>query len=211
MKQEVVVPWLYIAQYSSSFPKKVNTHCATYWQQEAKLSWQRSFNSPDIFMVWTTPEPDSRIPPGYWTACHNVHNTFISKFHDNVYEGARAHSTLLAVEPLYPTQWTFKCPIFWLRMPLLITLMTSNVCYLIPGVSQSQNEANGKLGTVQTVGNLWRIRLNAAKQTGTWKININTKEPYTLKITGQKLSQKLCLFVHALKLQIKGVVHLVGK
>lgn len=64
--------------------------------------------------------------------------------------------------------------------------MTNNVCYQIPGVSQSQNGASGELGTVQTVGNLWRIRLNAAKQTGTWKINIDSKEPYTLKITGQK-------------------------
>ena len=89
--------------------------------------------------------------------------------------------------------------------------MTINVSYQIPGVSQSQNEANGKLGTIQTVGNLWRIRLNADKQTGKWKININSKEPYTLKITGQKLSHKLCLLVHALELQIKGVTHLVGK
>ena len=89
--------------------------------------------------------------------------------------------------------------------------MTNNVCYKIPGVSQSQNEASGELGTIQTVGNLWRIRLDAAKQTGTWKININSKEPYTLKITGQKLSQELCFLVHALNLQIKGVIHLVGK
>lgn len=96
-------------------------------------------------------------------------------------------------------------------MPLRYILVTSNVSYQIPGVSQSQNEANGKLGTIQTVGNLWRIRLNADKQTGKWKLNINSKEPYTLKVTGEKLSHELRLLVHALELQIKGVIHLVGK
>ncbi|XP_035856536.1 von Willebrand factor A domain-containing protein 7 isoform X2 [Sander lucioperca] len=53
------------------------------------------------------------------------------------------------------------------------------------GVSQSSNEATGKLGTIKTVGNLRRIRFNADIQTGTWKININSNQPYTLKVTGQ--------------------------
>nr|XP_046259636.1 von Willebrand factor A domain-containing protein 7 [Scatophagus argus]XP_046259644.1 von Willebrand factor A domain-containing protein 7 [Scatophagus argus] len=53
------------------------------------------------------------------------------------------------------------------------------------GVSQSHNEANGKLGIIKSVGNLKRIHLNADKQTGTWKINIKSNQPYTLKITGQ--------------------------
>uniref|UniRef100_A0A668S8L1 von Willebrand factor A domain containing 11 n=1 Tax=Oreochromis aureus TaxID=47969 RepID=A0A668S8L1_OREAU len=53
------------------------------------------------------------------------------------------------------------------------------------GVTQSQSESSGKLGTIQTVGNLHRIRLNSDKQAGTWQININSNQPYTLKITGQ--------------------------
>ncbi|XP_013865688.1 von Willebrand factor A domain-containing protein 7 [Austrofundulus limnaeus] len=53
------------------------------------------------------------------------------------------------------------------------------------GISQNHNEASGKLGTIKTVGNLWRIRLNSDKQSGTWKINIKTAQPYTLKVTGQ--------------------------
>ncbi|XP_028256290.1 von Willebrand factor A domain-containing protein 7-like isoform X1 [Parambassis ranga] len=53
------------------------------------------------------------------------------------------------------------------------------------GVSQNSNEANGKLGTIQSVGNLRRIRLNHDKQAGTWKININSNQPYTIKVTGQ--------------------------
>ncbi|XP_040002407.1 von Willebrand factor A domain-containing protein 7 isoform X2 [Xiphias gladius] len=53
------------------------------------------------------------------------------------------------------------------------------------GVSQTNTEANGKLGTIKTVGNLRRMYLNADKQTGTWQINIKSNEPYTLKVTGQ--------------------------
>ncbi|XP_039860583.1 von Willebrand factor A domain-containing protein 7-like isoform X4 [Simochromis diagramma] len=53
------------------------------------------------------------------------------------------------------------------------------------GVTQSQSEASGKLGTIQTVGNLHRIRFNSEKQAGNWQININSNQPYTLKITGQ--------------------------
>ncbi|XP_005945584.1 von Willebrand factor A domain-containing protein 7 isoform X2 [Haplochromis burtoni] len=53
------------------------------------------------------------------------------------------------------------------------------------GVTQSQSEASGKLGTIQTVGNLHRIRFNSEKQAGNWQIHINSNQPYTLKITGQ--------------------------
>uniref|UniRef100_A0A673VTR7 von Willebrand factor A domain-containing protein 7-like n=1 Tax=Salmo trutta TaxID=8032 RepID=A0A673VTR7_SALTR len=53
------------------------------------------------------------------------------------------------------------------------------------GVTQKQNEANGKLGTVQTVGNLYRVRLATDKHTGLWEISMNSNQPYTLKVTGQ--------------------------
>ncbi|XP_034146852.1 von Willebrand factor A domain-containing protein 7-like [Esox lucius] len=53
------------------------------------------------------------------------------------------------------------------------------------GVTQTEIEASGKLGTVQKVGNLYRIRLASNKQTGLWEINMNSNQPYTLKITGQ--------------------------
>lgn len=53
------------------------------------------------------------------------------------------------------------------------------------GVTQSSSQANGALGTIQTVGNLWRIRVKADKESGTWKISITSNNPYTLKITGQ--------------------------
>uniref|UniRef100_A0A671YRG3 von Willebrand factor A domain containing 11 n=1 Tax=Sparus aurata TaxID=8175 RepID=A0A671YRG3_SPAAU len=79
------------------------------------------------------------------------------------------------------------------------------------GVSQSQNGASGELGTVQTVGNLWRIRLNAAKQTGTWKINIDSKEPYTLKITGQSTITFIYDFVESFKGPHPGYAVLSGR
>uniref|UniRef100_A0A665WD84 von Willebrand factor A domain-containing protein 7-like n=1 Tax=Echeneis naucrates TaxID=173247 RepID=A0A665WD84_ECHNA len=67
------------------------------------------------------------------------------------------------------------------------------------GVSQSSSEVNGKLGTIQTVGNLRRIRLNANKQTGTWKINIVSNQPYTLKVTGQSTISFIYEFVESFK------------
>lgn len=53
------------------------------------------------------------------------------------------------------------------------------------GVTQKQNEANGKLGTVQTVGNLYRVRLAPDKHTGLWEISMNSNQPYTLKVMGE--------------------------
>ncbi|KAM3864968.1 von Willebrand factor A domain-containing protein 7 [Diretmus argenteus] len=65
------------------------------------------------------------------------------------------------------------------------------------GVSQSDSEGSGKLGTIQAVGNLRRIRVNADKQIGTWKININSNSPYTLKVTGQSTITFIYDFVEA--------------
>lgn len=72
-------------------------------------------------------------------------------------------------------------------MPLWYNFKTNDAFLQILGVSQSHNEAIGQLGTVQTVGNLRRIRLSDDKLTGTWKINIISNNPYTLKVTGQIL------------------------
>lgn len=66
-------------------------------------------------------------------------------------------------------------------------------------MNQNQNEETGKLGTVGTVGNLWRIRLNPDKETGTWKINITSTQPYTLKVTGQSTITFIYDFVERFK------------
>ncbi|KAM4603595.1 von Willebrand factor A domain-containing protein 7 [Polymixia lowei] len=65
------------------------------------------------------------------------------------------------------------------------------------GVTQDSSEASGKLATVQTVGNLRRIRLNADKQAGTWQIDIMSSQPYTLKVTGQSTITFIYDFVEA--------------
>ncbi|XP_067106281.1 von Willebrand factor A domain-containing protein 7-like [Osmerus mordax] len=52
------------------------------------------------------------------------------------------------------------------------------------GVSQN-SQTSGPLGTMATVGNLRRISLNSANQTGSWEISIISTEPYTLKVIGQ--------------------------
>ncbi|XP_051241399.1 von Willebrand factor A domain-containing protein 7 [Dicentrarchus labrax] len=67
------------------------------------------------------------------------------------------------------------------------------------GVSQNHNEASGKLGTIQTVGTLRRIRLNADNQTGAWQINIKSNQAYTLKVTGQSTITFIYKFVERFK------------
>ncbi|KAM7418547.1 hypothetical protein PAMA_015926 [Pampus argenteus] len=79
------------------------------------------------------------------------------------------------------------------------------------GVSQSHTEASGKLGTIQTVGNLRRIRLNADKLTGTWQININSNQPYTLKVTGQSTITFIYDFVESFKGPHPGYAILSGR
>lgn len=79
------------------------------------------------------------------------------------------------------------------------------------GVSQKHNEASGNLGTIHTVGNLWRIRLHADKKTGTWQININSKQPYTLKVTGQSTITFIYDFVESFGGPHPGYAQLSGR
>ncbi|XP_030643657.1 von Willebrand factor A domain-containing protein 7-like [Chanos chanos] len=53
------------------------------------------------------------------------------------------------------------------------------------GLSQSSTEANGSLGTIQTVGNFHTMRPNNQNQTGLWQISVNSTQPYSVKVTGQ--------------------------
>ncbi|KAI3352264.1 hypothetical protein L3Q82_005241 [Scortum barcoo] len=79
------------------------------------------------------------------------------------------------------------------------------------GVSQNHNEASGKLGSIKSVGNLWRIRLNADKQTGNWQININSNQPYTLKVTGQSMITFIYDFVESFEGPHPGYAVLRGR
>lgn len=79
------------------------------------------------------------------------------------------------------------------------------------GVSQSHNVASGELGTIQTVGNLRRIRLHTDNQAGTWRININSKQPYTLKVTGQSTITFIYDFVESFEGPHPGYAVLSGR
>ncbi|CAJ1052976.1 von Willebrand factor A domain-containing protein 7 [Xyrichtys novacula] len=78
-------------------------------------------------------------------------------------------------------------------------------------VVQNQNEANGKLGTIKTAGNLWRFRLNADTQSGTWKLNINSRQAYTLKVTGQSTITFIYDFVESFEGPHPGYAVLSGR
>ncbi|MEQ2218000.1 hypothetical protein XENOCAPTIV_027736 [Xenoophorus captivus] len=79
------------------------------------------------------------------------------------------------------------------------------------GVTQRNSDASGELGTIQTVGNLWRIRLKADKQSGTWKINIKSSWPYTLKVTGQSTITFIYDFVEKFTGPHSGYAVLTGR
>ncbi|XP_067297300.1 von Willebrand factor A domain-containing protein 7 [Pseudorasbora parva] len=66
------------------------------------------------------------------------------------------------------------------------------------GVSQSNTVANGPLGTIQKVGNLQRIQLNATEM-GLWHIDMMTTQPYTVKVIGQSSITFIYDFVEEFK------------
>ncbi|KAF7216529.1 von Willebrand factor A domain-containing protein 7 [Nothobranchius furzeri] len=53
------------------------------------------------------------------------------------------------------------------------------------GLQQKFDEPRGRLGTIQTVGNLRRFRLRSNHQPGTWQLYTRTSQPYTVIVTGQ--------------------------
>nr|XP_055060957.1 von Willebrand factor A domain-containing protein 7-like [Misgurnus anguillicaudatus] len=57
--------------------------------------------------------------------------------------------------------------------------------YSPTGVSQSGSETDGPLGSIQSVGNLWRVKLNSDIPTGDWSISINATSYYSIKVIGQ--------------------------
>ncbi|XP_016099011.1 von Willebrand factor A domain-containing protein 7 [Sinocyclocheilus grahami] len=67
--------------------------------------------------------------------------------------------------------------------------------YSPTGVSQSGSVADGPLGSILTVGNLKRVKLNSANHAGEWKISINSTSSYNLRVTGQSSVDVLFYFV----------------
>ncbi|XP_024146586.1 von Willebrand factor A domain-containing protein 7 [Oryzias melastigma] len=79
------------------------------------------------------------------------------------------------------------------------------------GLNQNQGQVSGELGTIQTVGNLWRIRLNPDKQAGKWTINIKSSAPFTLKVTGQSTVTFIYDFVESFSGPHPGYAPLSGR
>ncbi|KAF4115314.1 hypothetical protein G5714_002803 [Onychostoma macrolepis] len=71
--------------------------------------------------------------------------------------------------------------------------------YSPTGVSQSGSVADGPLGSILTVGNLNRVKLNSDSQTGEWKISIDSTHSYSLKVIGQSSVNFLINFVEQLE------------
>ncbi|XP_010903895.2 von Willebrand factor A domain-containing protein 7-like [Esox lucius] len=61
------------------------------------------------------------------------------------------------------------------------------------GLSQSSVEVNGSLGTIQTVGNFYTLRMDS--QVGLWEISVSSTVSYTLKVIGQSTIDFLFDFV----------------
>uniref|UniRef100_A0A8C2GJP5 von Willebrand factor A domain containing 10, tandem duplicate 2 n=1 Tax=Cyprinus carpio TaxID=7962 RepID=A0A8C2GJP5_CYPCA len=71
--------------------------------------------------------------------------------------------------------------------------------YSPTGESQSGSVADGPLGSILTVGNLKRVKLNSTSQTGELKISIDSTSSYSLKVTGQSSVNFLFNFVERLE------------
>ncbi|KAM9314422.1 LOW QUALITY PROTEIN: von Willebrand factor A domain-containing protein 7-like [Pholidichthys leucotaenia] len=78
------------------------------------------------------------------------------------------------------------------------------------GVTQGHSESIGKL-VMTNVGNLWRIRLNSDRRVGTWKIDINSNQLYTLKVTGQSTITFIYNFVERFSGPHPGYAALSGR
>ncbi len=70
------------------------------------------------------------------------------------------------------------------KMPKSL-LKWAELCFpCLSGVSQSGSVVDGPLGSILTVGNLKRVKLNSDNHAGEWKISINSTRFYNLKVTG---------------------------
>ncbi|KAM6971803.1 von Willebrand factor A domain-containing protein 7 [Aplochiton taeniatus] len=79
------------------------------------------------------------------------------------------------------------------------------------GVNQTSSEASGPLASIQTVGNLRRVRLNADKKAGNWSIDVRSTLPYTVKVTGQSTITFIYDFVEAFEGPHPGYAVITGR
>ncbi|CAL1601722.1 unnamed protein product [Knipowitschia caucasica] len=91
------------------------------------------------------------------------------------------------VSPGKPEKFNFTVDGSIQNMTLYVTGTTSLTFNLSSpsGVSQSSTETSGPLASMTTAGNLRRLSFNADNQTGLWEIEVNSNDPYSVKVIGQ--------------------------
>ncbi|XP_048105322.1 von Willebrand factor A domain-containing protein 7-like isoform X1 [Alosa alosa] len=67
------------------------------------------------------------------------------------------------------------------------------------GATQRSQEASGRLGSIQNVGNLHTVRLTSPLQTGQWQISVVSSQPYTLKAIGESTIDFFFEFVEVIQ------------
>lgn len=53
------------------------------------------------------------------------------------------------------------------------------------GVTQNSSQSSGPLASISAAGNLRRLRIHPGGQTGSWKIQVDSVNSYSVKVTGQ--------------------------
>ncbi|XP_034544761.1 von Willebrand factor A domain-containing protein 7 isoform X2 [Notolabrus celidotus] len=89
--------------------------------------------------------------------------------------------------PGSPAEFTFPVDSSLRNMTAYIT-GTSSLKFTLTsssGVSQSSSQSSGPLASVTRAGNLLRLGLNTENQTGSWRISVDSDNPYSVKVTGQ--------------------------
>ncbi|XP_061686107.1 von Willebrand factor A domain-containing protein 7-like [Syngnathoides biaculeatus] len=103
--------------------------------------------------------------------------------------------------PGKPDHFTFNLDDSLTNVTIYITGTSSLSFNLISstGISQSSSESSGPLVSLNMAGNLRRLRLNDVRETGLWKISVDSYDPYSVKVTGQSPVNFIYNLVEAFK------------
>ncbi|XP_061131417.1 von Willebrand factor A domain-containing protein 7-like isoform X2 [Syngnathus typhle] len=93
----------------------------------------------------------------------------------------------IVIQPGKPDNFTFTVDNSLQNVTIYIT-GTLSLSYNLTsptGVSQNSSDSSGPLASSNLAGNLRRLALNNDSESGVWKINVNSNDPYSVKVTGQ--------------------------
>eukprot|EP00066_Takifugu_rubripes_P029850 XP_011619116.1 PREDICTED: von Willebrand factor A domain-containing protein 7-like [Takifugu rubripes] len=89
--------------------------------------------------------------------------------------------------PGRPDQFTFTVDSSLINVTIYITGFPPLTFNLTDpsGVTQSSGQSSGPLASISAAGNLHRLRIHPGGQTGSWKIQVDSFNSYSVKVTGQ--------------------------